>query len=100
MKEAPAMIIDVHSHLGEDCVFDEIFTREELEEKHREHGIAVSIVQPATCHDLDSVRRQHDEIARLAAEFPGRYFGMANPNPHLPAALYEAELRRCVEELG
>lgn len=94
------MIIDVHAHLGIDCVFDETFTRQELEEKHLDHGIDISIVQPASCHDLESVRSQHDEIARLAAEFPGRYYGMANPNPHLPSAIYEAEVRRCVEELG
>ena len=93
------MIVDVHAHLGADCVFDEVFTKEELLKKHREHGIDVSIVQPGTCHDLESIRRQHDDIAELASAYPGQFYGMANPNPHLPDAVYEAELRRCVEEL-
>ncbi|CAI6052176.1 amidohydrolase family protein [Cohnella sp. JJ-181] len=93
-------IIDVHAHLGADCVFDELFTAEELLNKHREHGIGLSIVQPASCHDLEKVREQHDAIAALAAQYPGQILGMANPNPHLPDAAYAEEIRRCMEELG
>lgn len=94
------MIIDVHAHLGWDQVFDERFTREEQLAKHDGFGVKATILQPATCHGLDEVKRQHDAIAALAREFPGAFYGMANPNPHLPDAEYEAELRRCVEELG
>lgn len=94
------MIIDVHAHLGLDCVFDEDFTLEEQLEKHAAYGIASTILQPASCHDLPTVRAQHDRIAAAAAAYPGRFYGMANPNPHLPDAVYEAEVRRCVEELG
>src|SRR5690606_29169109 len=32
--------------------------------------------------------------------YPGQFYGMANPNPHLADDLYEEEVRRCVEELG
>lgn len=94
------MIIDAHAHLGQDCVFDEHFTEAELLEKHREYGVTQTIVQPASCHDLESVRAQHDAIAELTSRYPGQFVGMANPNPHLPDAAYEAEVRRCVEELG
>ncbi|MFD2612942.1 amidohydrolase family protein [Paenibacillus gansuensis] len=94
------MIIDVHAHLGWDQVFDEDFTLEEQWQKHKEFGIAATILQPASCHDLETVRRQHDRIAELARNHPGSFYGMANPNPHLPQEVYEKEVRRCVEELG
>jgi hypothetical protein len=31
------MIIDVHDHLGKDCVFDEDFTLEEQLNKHKDN---------------------------------------------------------------
>lgn len=94
------MVIDVHSHLGWDCVFEEHFTREELLMKHRTLGISKSIVQPASCHDMETVRQQHDAVAQLCREFPGQFYGMANPNPHASELEYEKEIRRCIEELG
>ena len=93
------MIVDVHAHLGYDQVFDENFTEEELWEAH-EAGVDVSIVQPGTCVSLPGVQRQHDVIAELCARHPEEFFGMANPNPHLPTEEYRRELARCVEELG
>ncbi|MDF2923810.1 MAG: amidohydrolase 2 [Paenibacillaceae bacterium] len=94
------MIIDVHAHLGWDQVFEENFTREEQLEKHRLFGISATVIQPGTCHGLPEVKEQHDAIAVLMREFPGGFYGMANPNPHLKDAEYEGEVRRCVEELG
>lgn len=94
------MIIDVHAHVGQDCVFDEHFTKEAQLLKHREFHIHASIVQPGSCHDLESVQEQHDVIASMQREYSGQFYGMANPNPHLKDALYEAEVRRCMEQLG
>ena len=94
------MIVDVHCHLGWDHTFDEDFNKTQLLEKMKAHGVDVQIVQPGTCHDLDTVRGQHDAIAGLCGEFPGRFFGMANPSPHLPPEAYAAEIARCVGELG
>ena len=94
------MIIDVHAHLGLDLTFDEDFPRDELLAKIAEHAVDVQIVQPGTCHTLAQVRAQHDAIAALCAERPGRFLGMANPSPHLPPDEYRAEVRRCVAELG
>jgi predicted TIM-barrel fold metal-dependent hydrolase len=94
------MIIDVHSHLGWDHTFDREFTEAALLRKHEDCGVDTSIVQPGTCHDLPGVRQQHDAIARLAQAHPGQFYGMANPSPHLPAEEYEAELDRCVRDLG
>jgi predicted TIM-barrel fold metal-dependent hydrolase len=93
------MVIDVHCHLGWDHTFDRDFTADALLRKHEECGVDISIVQPGTCHDLESVGGQHDAIAQLSAAHPGRFYGMANPSPHLPAHAYEAELTRCVREL-
>lgn len=94
------MIIDVHAHLGWDYVFDEDFTREELLAKHKEFKVTTTILQPGSCHDIDTVREQHDNIAQIIREFPGQFFGMANPNPHLKDNIYEAEVCRCIEDLG
>jgi predicted TIM-barrel fold metal-dependent hydrolase len=94
------MIIDAHAHLGDDQVFDEAFTEQALLESQRLNGIALTLVQPATAHDLDTARRYHDAIAHLAMRYPGKFIGIANPNPHLPDDSYEQEIRRCVGEMG
>jgi predicted TIM-barrel fold metal-dependent hydrolase len=94
------MIVDVHCHLGWDYTFDEDFKKDDLVEKMQIPGVDMQIVQPGTCHDLPTVRHQHDAIAGLCGEFPGRFFGMANPSPHLPAEAYAGEIARCIQELG
>lgn len=94
------MIIDAHAHLGDDQVFDVDFTADELLASQQEQGIAVTLVQPATAHDLDTARQYHDAIGELMQRNPGRFYGIANPNPHLTGGRYEGEVRRCVEELG
>ena len=94
------MVVDVHVHMGWDHTFDEDFTREELIEKMETCHVDVQVVQPGACHDIESVRGQHDAIAELTREYPGRFFGMTNPSPHLPGTLYEDEIKRCIEELG
>ncbi len=93
-------IIDAHAHLGFDEVFDGLFTREELLDSQQDCGVNTTIVQPATVVGLEGVRVQHDAVAALAAEFPGRFAGMACVNPHLPEAAYFEEARRCIKELG
>src|SRR5262245_61241248 len=93
-------VVDVHAHLGVDQIFEYEFTRDELFHGQTGNDVAATIVQPASVADLATVRAQHDVIAALAAEFPGRFFGMAGPNPRLPEADYFAEVRRCVRDLG
>ena len=94
------MIIDAHAHLGFDEIFDQDFTEGALLESQQVNGIDLTLVQPGTVHDLESARRYHDDIADLARRHPGRFRGIANPNPHLPGDAYEGEVRRCIEELG
>jgi hypothetical protein len=94
------MIVDAHAHLGYDEVFDEDFSEAALLESQSRNSIDVTLVQPGTMHDLAGVQRQHDAIADLLARHPGRFHGIANPNPHLPGDGYDREVRRCVGELG
>jgi len=94
------MIIDVHVHLGWDFTFDENFTRESLINKMNKYKVNIQIVQPGTCHDLQSVVKQHESIAEICKEFPGHFYGMANPSPHLDVEAYNDEISRCIEDLG
>ncbi len=93
------MIIDVHAHLGVDFSFDEVYREEDLVRKMND-GCDIQIVQPGTTHTLGEAVRQHDAIATLCGKYPGRFFGMANPSPHLPGAEYDEELTRCVRGLN
>ncbi len=93
-------IIDVHAHLGYDEIFEEEFTAAELLAAQEENGVDITIVQPGVTVTLESARRQHDAIADLMRRYPGRFYGMANPNPHLPEDQYRAEVTRCLTELG
>jgi len=93
-------IIDAHAHLGYDDVFDVDFTEAELLESQEQNGIGITLVQPPTVHDLAGVQRHHDCVADLCRRFPGRFFGIACPNPHLPGDEYETEARRCVKQMG
>ncbi|MDO8684920.1 MAG: amidohydrolase family protein [Armatimonadota bacterium] len=94
------MIIDAHAHLGYDEVFDVDFPESELIESQETNGIDITLVQPPTVHDLAGLRRHHDTVADLVRRYPGRFYGIACPNPHLPGDEYETESRRCIEELG
>jgi predicted TIM-barrel fold metal-dependent hydrolase len=94
------MIVDAHTHLGRDYVFEEDFTTERLLNGMKTGNVDASIVQPGTTFDLKIVKEQHNYIAELAKKMPKRIFGMANPSPHLPTEDYRKELKRCVEDLG
>jgi len=94
------MIIDTHSHLGFDEIFDEDFTEKELLESQKKNGIDINLVQPAVVHDFETVKKYHDAIYDLCNRFKDRFKGIANPNPHLPDNLYEKEIKRCILELG
>ena len=94
------MIIDTHVHLGWDYTFDELFAQELLIDKMDNHCVDLQIVQPGTTHNLKDAMEQHDAIAELCKRYPGRFLGMAAPNPHLPGTEYEDEIARCCEKHG
>ncbi|MCX8171898.1 MAG: amidohydrolase family protein [Candidatus Bathyarchaeota archaeon] len=92
--------VDAHTHLGYDYVFEHDFNLQGLLMGMESNGIYASIVQPGTTFDLETVVKQHNKIAELSKKMPGRIFGMANPNPHLPRCKYCQEIERCVKDLG
>ncbi|MGI6036901.1 MAG: amidohydrolase family protein [Limnochordia bacterium] len=90
------MIIDSHAHVGSCRVFGQRISEQDLLGAMDRYGIEASIVQPFP-GDPDA-RKCHDDIAQLAAKYPGRIFGLMHMNPYLDG--FEAEARRCIEELG
>ena len=94
------MIVDAHTHLGYDTVFEIDFTLDNLLSGMEKNLIDVSIVQPGTTINLDNAVEQHNNIASLSKSMPKRIFGLANPNPHLETSIYIDELRRCIKDLG
>lgn len=94
------MIIDAHTHLGHDYVYEEDYSAELLLASMERDKIDVSIVQPCLTLDLETAVKQHNDIAALAKKMSDRIYGMANPNPHLPTNKYREELKRCVNTMG
>ena len=94
------MIIDAHTHLGYDHVFEHDFTPDELIMNMKTNKIDTSMVQPGITLDLKTIIKQHNTIASLSEEYPGKIYRIANPNPHLLTTEYRKELDRCVNELG
>jgi predicted TIM-barrel fold metal-dependent hydrolase len=86
--------------LGYDHVFEKEFELEDLVSNMEKNKVDVCILQPGTCLDIVEVVQQHNAIAKISSEMPGRIYGMANPNPHLPVKDYRDEIARCVSDLG
>lgn len=95
------MIIDAHAHYGHDYVFDEDSTEEILLYWYDRCGIDHAVVQPSVPRPyVEDTARIHDDIHRLCKRHNGRFFGMASIHPHFKPEDYDAELERCVRELG
>ncbi len=91
-------IIDSHTHVGSCRVFDAEQSPEQLLNALDSTGIHGAIVQPYP--GSTNIAADHDLIAEMAHDHPGRIFGMASINPHMSHTAYRQELTRCVEELG
>jgi len=91
------MIVNAHAHIGESRVFDHDFPERDLMEGMDKYGIDVSIVQPAI--GPKSYQEYHNDIADVAARYPGRIAGMTAFSPHIDRDDYFAEVERCVKEL-
>lgn len=97
------MILDAHVHLGEDVVFDEINTEEELMYYCEEFHIDGGIIQPFIPRPyIEDHREIHDRIARFCQMLQPekKFFGMASINPHFRQEDYDEEAKRCIKELG
>ena len=91
-------IVDSHSHIGMCDVFGLNQTPGQLLAEMDRHEIQVAVVQPFP--GVQDARLVHDEIATMAAHFPGRVYGLASIWPHGDPDVYEKEIRRCIGELG
>lgn len=94
-------IMDAHIHLGEDCVFDEVQTDQDILDACENCGVTGGIIQPfiPRMYVRDTMLI-HDRIAKMCADYPGRFYGMMSMNPHFSPEDYEAEADRCMEKLG
>ena len=95
------MIIVLHAHLGEDVVFDEEQTEEELITAYQENHVGGAIVQPYLPRIyMEDHRQIHDRIHRLCQESKEvKFWGMASINPHFRPEDYDEEAQRCIQEL-
>lgn len=62
------------------------------------HAIEASVIQPFP--GAPDPHEVHNRIAALARDQPGRIFGMASLDPHREPEAYQAEIKRCVDDLG
>ena len=94
------MILDAHSHLGDDVIFDCAHTEEDLLVNNRKYGITGGIVQPFIGRPYMEITRQyHDRIYEFCRN-NRNYWGMASINPHFRHEEYAEEAGRCIRELG
>lgn len=95
------MILDAHVHLGEDNVFGDVQTEQELLEFYGKYDVDGGIIQPYLCRPyMEDTREIHDRIHRFTKTREKRWWGMASINPHFRPDDYDAEARRCVCDLG
>lgn len=94
------MIIDIHTHLGDDRLYDSHRTEEELLSVSTRAGIDALIVQIAQSPTIDITRKLHDRLHKFALENPGRIYAIASVNPHYDLDVYFGELSRCIREKG
>lgn len=76
------MIIDVHGHLGEDVVFDEQQTEEQLLDAYKKNGVDGAIIQPylPRIYMEDHVRI-HDRIYEMTKCKEKRFWGWRLSTP-------------------
>ena len=94
------MIVDTHTHLGDDRLVDSHRAESELIEVSSRAGIDALIVQPAQSPTIEITRRLHDRLIQFVSANPRRIYGMASVNPHYDLDVYFAELRRCIRDHG
>ena len=94
------MITDVHSHLGEDYVFDIRQTEEDLISMYDRYHVDKAIIQPFMYRPyIEDMQAIHDRIYRMTQDQPGRFFGMTSINPHFRWKDIEEEAERCFTKL-
>lgn len=91
-------VVDAHMHLGGCRVFGRHQGSEDVLGPMERFGITTSIVQPFP--GAPDPTQVHDEIYQLGQEHEGRIVGLASLSPHIDKGDYQAEVDRCVRQLG
>jgi predicted TIM-barrel fold metal-dependent hydrolase len=94
------MIIDAHTHLGDDRLYDSHRTEAELLKVMNRLGIDAIIVQTAQSPTIEISSRQHDRLFKFVKDNPGRAFALSSVNPNYDLDVYFAELHRCIYDYG
>lgn len=93
------MIIDAHTHIGKERLFDVTMNPEDLIRTMDRYRVDISIVQPQA--GAPDIMRNHEEIAELALKHPGRFFGLACFNPVTEdEAGYFRDVEWAIRDLG
>ncbi len=92
------IIVDGYCHLGECRVYDQRITDGELVNALNANRVSAAVVAPFPAPPNPA--QVHDDIASLASRYPGRFFGLANVNPHINRMTYHAEIERAIRQLG
>jgi predicted TIM-barrel fold metal-dependent hydrolase len=91
--------IDIHFHYGDCRVFDLDCVKEnELIAGLESKGVDAAILQ--ACPGAEDYKAVHDDIYALTKKYPGKIYGLACVNPHLPIDRYKDEVRHYVTEYG
>lgn len=94
-------IIDVHAHLGDDCVFGHKITEENLLKGYENTQVTGAIVQPSLPRfSVQANREIHDRIAGFCMCEKMKFWGLASIYPHFTREEYREEAYRCIKELG
>jgi predicted TIM-barrel fold metal-dependent hydrolase len=92
------IIVDAHTHIGIERLFNLVMTSDELLETMDRYGIDKALVQPqAGAPDLVA---NHKDIFALAEKYPGRIYGLACFNPVTDEDEYRENINWAIKDLG
>jgi predicted TIM-barrel fold metal-dependent hydrolase len=97
-KEKKMLVVDAHTHIGIERLFNLVMTSEELLETMEKHHIDKALVQPQA--GAPDMAENHREIAALAEKYPKKIYGMACFNPVTDEDEYRKNIRWAIEDLG
>ena len=93
------LLVDAHTHVGVERLFNIVMTQEELLREMDRNGIDIALVQPQA--GAPDIMRNHEEIAELSQKHPGRIYGMASFSPVTDdEGEYFERVRWAIEDLG
>ncbi|MDR1581632.1 MAG: amidohydrolase family protein [Synergistaceae bacterium] len=91
------MIVDAHTHIGVERLFNLVMTSEELMATMERFHISKAVVQPQA--GAPDIKQNHREIFELAQANPGKIYGLASFNPVTDEEEYRKNAEWAVNEL-